>query len=218
MYFLVDYENMTGSYPFDGAEFLSEKDTLIIFFSQCASTIRSGDLKKIENSGCQIKLVSLVKQRKNGLDFYIASYIGKLFGCNNTDEAVIITGDTGLQAVSDYWKANWGGKYSVIVSKNIMDAICQSKHDSGIKEEVTKFNNRVNLEFEVCQIKYRRKAKLLFVNLLENTGFEDEIDEILRVYEISKTSKNRYNEFLKAFGRAKGGKIYSIIKGQYSNT
>lgn len=218
MYFLVDYENMTGSYPFDGAEFLSEKDTLIIFFSQCASTIRSGDLKKIENSGCQIKLVRLVKQRKNGLDFYIASYIGKLFGSNKADEAVIITGDTGLQAVSDFWKANWGNKYSVIVSKNVIDAICQSKYDSEIKEDVKQFNNRVNFEFEIGQINHKRKVKLLFINLLKDTGFEEDVNEIIRVYEISKTSKNRYNEFLKAFGRVKGGKIYSIIKGQYSNT
>ena len=216
MYFLVDYENMTGCHPFDGVEFLSENDTLVIFFSKNASTIRYGDLLKIEKSNCRVRLIKLVQQRKNGLDFYIASYVGKIFGDGHSfEEAVIITRDTGLNAVSDFWKSFHGKKYSVIVSQNIADAICQSKADSDIKNQVREYNNRVNIEFEVNRINQKRKLKNSFVNLLVDTGFEDKIDEILIVFEAAKNSRNRYNEFSKAFGRVVGGKIYNLVKCKY---
>lgn len=218
MYFLVDYENMTGHHPFDGVEFLSENDTLVIFFSQTAATIRYGDLSKIEKSNCKVRLIKLVQQRKNGLDFYIASFVGKIFGdSQSSEEAVIITGDTGLSAVSDFWKSFGGNKYSVIVSKNIADAICQSKTDSDIKNQAREYNNRVNIEFEISRINQKRKLKNSFLALLTGTGFEDRIDEILLTFENSKNSRNRYNEFLKAFGRAAGGEIYNFIKCKYAS-
>ena len=57
---LVDYENVFTTDGLKGVEYLNEKDTLIVFYSQCCEKIRAerrqGNLSDAEEGGlrCQI--------------------------------------------------------------------------------------------------------------------------------------------------------------------
>ena len=69
---LVDFENVSRSDGLKGVEYLNEKDTLIIFYSQCCEKIRAEYIEMIEKSRCGFKIYKLSRTGKNALDFYIA--------------------------------------------------------------------------------------------------------------------------------------------------
>lgn len=50
---LVDYENVNGSNGLKGVDALCEKDTLIIFYSNCCTRIRYDHMQDIIESGCK---------------------------------------------------------------------------------------------------------------------------------------------------------------------
>lgn len=50
---LVDYENVNGSNGLKGVDALCEKDTLIIFYSNCCTRIRYDHMQDIIESGCE---------------------------------------------------------------------------------------------------------------------------------------------------------------------
>ena len=68
---LVDYENVSTTDGLKGVEYLNEKDTLIIFYSQCCEKIRAEYIDMIEKSQCEFKTYKLVRSGKNALDFYL---------------------------------------------------------------------------------------------------------------------------------------------------
>lgn len=73
---LVDYENVSGSNGLKGADALCEKDTLIIFYSNCCTRIRYDHMQDIIESGCKFRVIKLKGAGKNALDFYIAAECG----------------------------------------------------------------------------------------------------------------------------------------------
>ena len=79
MHFLIDFEN-TGNNGFTGTEYLDKNDEVTIFYSNMAKNIENGIVKKLNNADCRINTCRLWEQGKNGLDFYIASKTGELFG------------------------------------------------------------------------------------------------------------------------------------------
>lgn len=62
---LVDYENVHGSNGLKGTEYLNEKDTLVIFYSQSCGKIRYDFMEGIEASGCEFRICKLLKVGKN---------------------------------------------------------------------------------------------------------------------------------------------------------
>lgn len=96
MYFLIDYENV-GSLGLRGSEFLVSSDHVILFYSASAPHMEHRHWENICKSGCGFEVCTLFKQRKNGLDFYIATKVGELFGAERTKHAVIVSNDTGFQ-------------------------------------------------------------------------------------------------------------------------
>ena len=75
---LVDYENVSTSDGLKGVEYLNEKDTLILFYSQCCEKIRAEYIDMIEKSQCEFRTYKLARTGKNALDFYIAVECGIL--------------------------------------------------------------------------------------------------------------------------------------------
>ena len=75
---LVDYENVSATDGLKGTEYLEEKDTLIIFYSQCCEKIRAEYIEQIESGKCSFLTYKLVRAGKNALDFYIAAECGIL--------------------------------------------------------------------------------------------------------------------------------------------
>jgi len=99
---LVDYENVSATDGLKGVEYLSEKDTLIIFYSQCCEKIRAEYIVMIEKSKCEFKSYKLARTGKNALDFYIAVECGSLSKSGET-QISIISRDKGFSAVSDFF-------------------------------------------------------------------------------------------------------------------
>jgi len=67
---LVDYENVCSTNGLRGVEYLNEKDTLILFYSQSCEKIRSEYIEAIEKSCCEFKIRKLtahVRQRNTGV-------------------------------------------------------------------------------------------------------------------------------------------------------
>ena len=62
---LVDYENVCGRFGLLGAEYLNERDNLILFYSAACSNINRYDVRHIEESGCSFRVCELRKSRKN---------------------------------------------------------------------------------------------------------------------------------------------------------
>ncbi len=103
MYFLIDFENV-GSEGLKGAEYLLKEDTVIIFFSRACEQIHQGCLHQIMESFCRLDICKLKKTGKNGLDFYIATKAGEIFGSGYLGKAAIVSRDQGFMAVRDYWR------------------------------------------------------------------------------------------------------------------
>ena len=99
---LVDYENVSGSNGLKGADALCEKDTLIIFYSNCCTRIRYDHMQDIIESGCKFRVIKLKGAGKNALDFYIAAECG-VMSERGEDEIAIISNDKGFQAVIDFF-------------------------------------------------------------------------------------------------------------------
>jgi len=93
-----------------GTEYLLPSDYVILFYSDMVQHMEQCYLNDIQASGCGFEICKLLKQRKNGLDFYITTKLGELFGAGRTNRAVIISNDTGFQAVREYWQERFGTK------------------------------------------------------------------------------------------------------------
>lgn len=102
MYFLIDYENVQNSGML-GTDVLTREDCLDLFYSSSVPSMHSQYLEEIKASGCEFQIHKLMKTQKNGLDFYIATRLGEIFGAGYTGAAVIVSRDVGFQAVRDYW-------------------------------------------------------------------------------------------------------------------
>ena len=120
---LVDYENVSAADGLKGAEYLNEKDTLIIFYSQCCEKIRAEYIEQIENSKCKFLTYKLVRAGKNALDFYIAAECGFLSSGGET-QIGIISKDKGFSAVSDFFcMREMPENTTVCVAPNIESAL-----------------------------------------------------------------------------------------------
>ena len=92
MYFAIDYENV-GNNGMKGSEYLSEEDTVEIFFSAAGPTISQGIFENMKNAKCRLLICKLQNQRKNALDFYIATRLGEMIGRGYQESIAIISND-----------------------------------------------------------------------------------------------------------------------------
>ena len=129
MYFLVDFENVRNL-GMRGTEFLLRSDCVVLFYSEAAPAIEQRHLNNIQLSGCGFEICKLLKKRKNGLDFYIATKVGALFGAERCQNLVIVSNDNGFQAVREYWQDRSGTKHRVALSESIEHGILAANENS----------------------------------------------------------------------------------------
>ncbi|MCM1529916.1 MAG: PIN domain-containing protein [Alistipes sp.] len=127
-YYLVDYENVNVN-GMNGIKKLAENDSLVIFYSENASTMTFGLHKRLNESKAVIEYCNVGAGTKNALDFQLASYLGYLIGkCPEpqNEKFYIISKDNGFQILQKYWsrfKVNISviSQISVANEKNITD-------------------------------------------------------------------------------------------------
>lgn len=214
--FLVDYENVWNQRGLEGAEYLSENDSLYLFYSSSCEKIHAKYIKEIEKSKCAFEIVKLKVRRNNALDFYIAAECGKLVESGETQIA-IISKDKGLSSVVDYFKVREGASAVTVVTAASVEAgivSLNSSGDSARRKSIQQKNTMMDLAVEHAHISARNSFRKAIQDLLVGTQYEARFTEILRYVEENreKGGKRLYTGALHQFGKASGLEIYHILK------
>lgn len=213
---LVDYENVCTTDGLKGVEYLNEKDTLIIFYSQCCEKIRAEYIEIIEKSQCEFKTYKLIRTGKNALDFYIASECGCLSKSGETQIA-IISKDKGFFAISDFFGIKSElENCTVVVASNIENGISalNGLEDVERRRVIKEKTKPMNIATEQARIQEHKSFVKNIIELFKGTDYEDKIDMILGFVEERRecTPRLLYTGSLHKFGREDGREIYRILK------
>lgn len=214
--FLVDYENVHTNYGLKGVEYLTEKDVLCMFYSQCCNKIRTDIMTDIKNSGCKVHSYKLLKTGKNALDFYIASECG-IVSNQGEKHIVIVSRDKGFQAVVDFFRVRKDElKTEVVTASNIENGIIalHGPEDKERREEIKKKVKMLDLENECIKYKEQIEYQTKIIQAFQGTKYEFMLDKILKVLGSNRTvsKKDLYTGSLHYFGRNNGTEIYHLLK------
>ena len=213
MLFLIDYENVRNA-GMRGVKYLQASDYIIIFYSGAAQAMETRYLNAIRNSGCTFETCRLVKTRKNGLDFYIATRLGELFGSGYQGSAVIISCDEGFQSLREYWQSRSQPPRRVFINESIERGIISANENdertAAIREQL---KGQDIGEFFTA---YQENQKLwdLLNRAFADTAFSQRIDEMMDILNGGKTARRIYLDTLRRFGRRDGLEIYDILKSR----
>lgn len=211
MYFLIDYENVKNM-GMRGSEYLLPSDHVIVFYSSGTPTMEMRHLTNVQNSGCGFETCDLLTKRKNGLDFYIATKVGELFGAERCKNAVLISNDTGFQAVRDFWQERSGTKHRVTLSECIEHGIIASGENSERSALIRANRKMMDIgQFYAAHLE-KLKTQQMLRKLFEGTEYSDRLSEIQDVLNTGTSPKVIYLDSLRRFGRKDGQEIYRKLK------
>lgn len=195
-----------------GTEYLLPSDTVIVFFSGAAAVMEQRRLKDIENSGCSFEAYKLLTKRKNGLDFYIATKVGELFGANRCSRAVLVSNDTGFQAIRDFWQDCSGTKNRVYLSNSIESGISSSGEVSERANAIRAGRKNVDIGNFYAAFQEDQKLQQTLRQVFSGTAFLDRLREIEQIIKDGASPKVVYLDSLRRFGRKEGREVYRILK------
>ena len=213
---LVDYENVSTSDGLKGVEYLNEKDTLILFYSQCCEKIRAEYIDMIEKSQCEFRTYKLARTGKNALDFYIAVECG-ILAVQGERQISIISKDKGFGAVSDFFKIRAELEGVVVrVASNVENAIVSlnTPEDEARKKQIREKTRTLSIDAEQARIAEHRAFVEKITKAFEGTEYEKQTDKIIRFIECRdmRTPRVLYTGSMHEFGREDGRAIYHVLK------
>lgn len=208
---MIDFEN-TRSRGLQGAKYLQADDSVTIFYSGACMKIEQRRLHQMKESGCNFKLCKLQNPGKNALDFYIASYIGEIFGQGYTGMVAIVSSDTGFQAVKGYWKSCASVSRNIILRPDIEQCIFSSGENSLRQRQIYQEKKEVHLEEEYKKYLEQQRIRKALEDSFANTDYEGLIERIMGVIETPKSLKLLYLDSVKLFGKRDGLSIYHKVK------
>ena len=211
MYFLVDFENVRNL-GMRGTEFLLRSDCVVLFYSEAAPAIEQRHLNNIQLSGCGFEICKLLKKRKNGLDFYIATKVGALFGAERCQNLVIVSNDSGFQAVREYWQDRSGTKHRVALSESIEHGILAANENSERADLIRSCRKNVDIGNFYAAYQENLKLQRMLQEAFSGTAFTGRLKEIKEILKPGATPKVIYLDSLRHFGRKEGQEIYRILK------
>lgn len=212
MLFLIDYENV-GNAGMRGCSLLNAQDHVIVFYSDASKNMERGSLEEISASECTFEVCKLCKAGKNALDFYIASRLGEMIGSGYMGSVVIVSRDSGFQAVRDYWNVRAPHKRKVLLQPCIEDGVISGNKDSELVKELKRRHENLAIGDYYSVWSKRRKTKEILQKLFAGTEYEDKTDAIFCLLEGKKKHPREiYLGSLHLFGRKDGLAIYNRIK------
>ena len=211
MYFLVDFENVLSD-GLRGAQYLKADDTVIIFYSQVCEQVQQGVIRQIMDSACHLDICKLQKQGKNALDFYIATYLGAVFGSGYAGKAAIVSRDQGFTAVRDYWKGYAGKKAEVILGPTLEQCIVSANENLDRTAQAREGLKKVKLETEFAVYKERRRIRETLEKAFMDTEYGEKMGAIQNLFEKQSGRKILYLDSVKTFGRKDGLEIYRKMR------
>lgn len=216
MHFLIDYENVKNM-GMQGTILLLPSDYVFVFYSRNCSGMEQRYLNDIQSAGCGFEICELLEKRKNGLDFYIATKLGELFGAERCKNAVIVSNDTGFQAVRDYWQERSGTKHRVFLSGNIEHGVIASGEISERASALRAGKKTVEIGQFYAAYQERCKLKQKIQDGFGETAYASHSEEIQNILQASSSPKVIYLSSLRCFGRQNGQEIYRMLKSSIVN-
>lgn len=195
-----------------GTEYLLPDDYIIVFYSADASKMEQRHLTNINSSGCGFETYKLKAKRKNGLDFYIATKAGELFGAGRCKRAVLISNDVGFQAVRDFWNECSGTKNRIVLSSNIEAGIISSGESSKRASLIHSYQKSIDIGNYYAAFQENQRLRQAIRDAFAGTEFEDRLEEIGELLKKGTAPKMIYLDSMRRFGRTSGQKIYRILK------
>lgn len=186
--YLVDTENV-GSAWTDLLPQRNSKDMIILFFTEHSPGISYYDLDIIRQYPSSFEMIECVTG-KNGLDFQLVSYLGYLIKSAPKTDYIIVTNDTGFDAVVKFW------------NQREMSVIRKTKSELIAKEQIESSGEEV---------------KTMLKSLLpEEYSDEDKIESVYRMLcdHSIKQLQVLYQDILKEYGQEQGTAIYRQLKPQ----
>jgi len=119
--FLVDFENTHAS-GFEGYHYLTEQDTLVVYYSDENSALQKGVVEDLKEKAVHVRMVKLLKQHSNALDMYIASTTGMFL--DTGEKICIVSKDKGYAAVRDFWHSLRGAE--ILLGETIEECFLHS--------------------------------------------------------------------------------------------
>lgn len=212
MLFLVDYENV-GRAGLRGCEYLNEQDHVVLFYSEGKKHAERRNLDQLTSSGCAFEICKLYRTGKNALDFYIASRLGELIGRGYDGISVIVSNDSGFQAIRDYWEKSSQCKRIIFLSACIEDGIVSGNENNERTTELRRLRERLVIGEYYSAYAERMRVRAVLEKLFAGTEYESMTGEIQNLIEgKDKTSKVIYLSSLHMFGRKGGLEIYNALK------
>lgn len=211
MYFLIDYENVRNA-GMQGTEYLLPDDHVIVFYSKAAPNMEARHLTDIKKSGCGFSTCKLLKVRKNGLDFYIATKVGEIVGAGYRGNIAIISRDEGFQAVRDYWTTRAVPTRRVLVNESISRSIISANEPTQRTQLVQQELKLLDIGNFFSAYEESLKLKKMLEEAFAGTEFSSRTGEIEDILKNGKTPKVIYLDTLHRFGRKDGLVVYKMLK------
>lgn len=127
--YLVDSENVGDLWVTHILELAKEEDEILVFYTQKSPHMGYDTMRKLLEYGREVEFIKCV-EGKNALDFQLVTELGYRLGKENEEcEYIMITNDTGFDAVVQYWK-NAGKQVKRYNAK-----YCQSQCNKKLIEE-----------------------------------------------------------------------------------
>lgn len=188
--YLVDTENIGTAWK----ELLakkSSKDMLILFFTEYSPGISYSDLDIIRQYPSSFEMIECCPG-KNGLDFQLVSYLGYLIKSAPKTDYIIVTNDTGYDAVVKFW------------TSRDMSVKRQTKAELTLPEQV---------EEKDAFSEAREMVKNLLSEEYSDDAYVDGIFKIVCDYD-AKQLQELYQALQKEYTPDAGTAIYRMLRSQ----
>jgi len=187
--YLIDYENVQDN-GLQGAEFLSSKDSVHLFYSVNAPYAKIKSLSFLHKANLYYHNVPVGKQ---SLDMNLVAHLGYLSHKNKGKNViyVIISRDKGFDHVIKYWKDEIG----VLITRRECIEIKTEREKAAEKTE-----------------KMQTIRKLLANEKLDNDIINGAAFIVSDNYLAKRRKKVIYLTLLSQYGREEGIRIYNVIK------
>lgn len=197
-YYLIDLENVRRN-GFAGIESLSEKDHVIIFYSDFADSIPIDLHFQINASPAKFEFRKVLVGSKNALDFQLCSHLGYLISYalrwKKNAAFYIVSNDTGYNVLINYWKEFDVSVYRVA---NFAKDVINQSDDYAEKDDFACFAKTV---LDIVQDKTVASEILLFAGSAKDSN-------ALNVF-----LTRMYNSDM-----SKAGEIYRAVKKTIGNS
>ncbi|MFT3952016.1 MAG: PIN domain-containing protein [Oscillospiraceae bacterium] len=119
MYFFIDYENV-GANGFVGIDLLTEKDHVVLFYSENNCRLPFSLHMQMIKTKAQIEYFDIKTSARNSLDFQLSSYLGYFVATHADEEYAIISNDEGFNPIVLMWRSR---KIKIVRYKNLLGVL-----------------------------------------------------------------------------------------------